>query len=77
MSVASGGSGRPGYASGGWCGDGGVSRWKVTDTDRMPSFSATDGAPAAAGTTPVATNASHPSAAAVPASNWLAINSAA
>lgn len=43
----------------------------------MPSFSATDRAPAAAGITPVATNASQPSAAAVSASNWLAINSAA
>src|SRR4051812_37719201 len=77
LSVTSGGNRRPGYASGGWCGDGRVSCWKVTDTERMPSFSATDRAPAAAGITPVATNASHPSAAAVTASNWLAINSAA
>ncbi|MFG3697273.1 hypothetical protein ACGF5C_05030 [Micromonospora sp. NPDC047620] len=43
----------------------------------MPSFSATDRAPAAAGIRPVATNASHPSAASVTASNWRAINSAA
>ena len=43
----------------------------------MPSFSATNRAPAAAGITPVATSASHPSAVAVTASNWLAINSAA
>ena len=77
LSVTSGGNGRPGYASGGRCGDGRVSGWKVTDTERMPSFSATDSAPAAAGIMPVATIASHPSAAAGTASNWPAINSAA
>ena len=44
----------------------------------MPSFSATDCAPAAAGVKPVATIASHPSAAAAAtASNCAAINSAA
>jgi hypothetical protein len=43
----------------------------------MPSFSATDRAPAAAGIKPVATSASHPSAAAASVSNCAAINSAA
>src|SRR5215475_14533115 len=42
----------------------------------MPSFSATDRAPTAAGITPLATSASHPSAAAVTLSNQVAINSA-
>ena len=43
----------------------------------MPSFSATDRALAAAGSRPVATNASNPSAAAARVSNCAAINSAA
>jgi hypothetical protein len=43
----------------------------------MPSFSATDRAPAAAGIMPVTSIASHPSAAAVTASSWPAITSAA
>lgn len=77
LSVTSGGNGRPAYASGRRCGAGRVSCWKVTDTDRMPSISATDSAPAAAGIIPVATSTSHPSAAAVTASNCPAITSAA
>ena len=40
LSVTYGGNRRPGYAGGGWCGDGRVSCWKVTDTEWMPSFSA-------------------------------------
>ena len=43
----------------------------------MPSFSATDRAPTAAGIKPVATSASHPSAAAATVSNCAATNSAA
>ncbi len=43
----------------------------------MPSFSATDRAPATAGTMPLATTASHPSAAAVTVPNQAAISSAA
>ncbi|MDT7747391.1 MAG: hypothetical protein QOD96_1053 [Pseudonocardiales bacterium] len=43
----------------------------------MPSFSATESAPAAAGIMPVTTIASHPRAARVTASNWLAITSVA
>ena len=39
----------------------------------MPIFSATDRAPAAAGITPLATSASHPSAAAATVSNCAAI----
>ncbi|MEG3183701.1 hypothetical protein [Novilysobacter erysipheiresistens] len=46
-----------------------MSCWKVTDTERMPSFSATDSAPAAAGIIPVATSTSQPSAAAVTTPN--------
>ncbi len=42
----------------------------------MPSFSATDRAPTTAGVKPVATSASHPSAAGVTLSNHAAINSA-
>ena len=77
LSVTSGGSGRPGYASGGRCGDGTVSCWNVTDTARTPSLSATDSAPAAAGIAPVATITSQPSTAAGSASNWLAMIRAA
>jgi len=43
----------------------------------MPSFSATDRALAATGNRPVATSASHPSAAAGSSANCSAINSAA
>jgi hypothetical protein len=43
----------------------------------MPSSSATDSAPAAAGNMPVATTASHPRAASTITSNWAAITSAA
>jgi len=43
----------------------------------MPSFSATDRAPATAGIKPLATSASDPSAAAASLSNCAAINSAA
>ncbi len=43
----------------------------------MPSSSATDSAPAAAGIIPVATSTSHPSAAEATASNCPAITSAA
>ena len=42
----------------------------------MPSFSATDRAPAAAGIKPLVTSASHPPAAAATLSNQAAINSA-
>jgi hypothetical protein len=79
-SVLSGGNGRPGYISGGWCGDGSMSCWKVVYTYPMPSFSAADRRPAAAGIMPVATSASHPAAASVTAltaSNWPANSSAA
>ena len=63
LSVSSDGNGRPGYASGGWYGDGRVNCWKVTDTEGMPSLSATERAPAAAGSMPAATSTSDPSAA--------------
>ncbi|MFJ5289003.1 hypothetical protein [Streptomyces sp. NPDC088348] len=50
---------------------------EVTGTERMPSFSATDRAPAAAGVTPVAGGTSHASATGVTAPNRETINSGA
>src|SRR5262245_65746139 len=75
MSVTSGGYDWPGYASGARYGDGRVSCWKVTLTEGMPSFSATDRAPATTAGTPVATRTSHPPAAAGSTSRWAAANS--
>ncbi|GAA3001846.1 hypothetical protein GCM10010483_53590 [Actinokineospora diospyrosa] len=49
----------------------------MTDTAPIPSFSATDNAPAAEGSIPVATTTSYPRAASVTAATWLATARAA
>lgn len=76
-SVTPGGRGRPRRAGGGWWGEGRPTGWWPTCTYRMPSFSATDRAPAVTGNGPVASNASQPSAAAATVPNWAPINAAA
>ena len=78
LSVASGGNGLPVRGRGGWCGDGRVSCWNVTETEQITRCSAIDNAPPpAAGSTPVATTRSQPFAAGRSVSNWLSTSSAA
>lgn len=74
-SLSSCGDGVPGRAPGRRCGDGSPNGWKHTYTYGIPSFSATERAPA--GINPVATSTSHPSAAAVSVSNRAATSSGA